>query len=147
MCWFRLRRRGPLAQNASESAQGNASTVGSQCAHTWLSREVQVGVGRDSRKMHIFPIELKLFTKASLHVEPRHRRGSGRARGGRGGMLLRSWLPRAAGAAHANPGRAAGKPSKNIRKTKVFSVIENHTKSVCFKRVSVISQFHWCAKR
>ena len=39
------------------------------------------------------------------------------------------------------------KTLKNIRKTKVFSVIENHTKSVCFIRVSVISQFHWCAKR
>ena len=123
MWWFRLPCRGPLAQDASEAAQGSASTVGSQCAHTWFSREVQAGIGRDSRKMHGFPIELMLFTTAFQQVELRYRHGSGRPRGGRGGMLLRSWLPRAAGAAHANPGRAAGNPSKNIRKTKVFSVI------------------------
>ena len=61
-------------------------------------------------------------------------------------MLLRSPLPRTAGAAHANPGIAAAKPFKTIRKTKVFTMTAGHSKSVCFIRVSVISQFNRCAE-
>ena len=91
-------------------------------------------------------MESKRSTIAHLQVKPRLGRESGRPRGGQGGMLLRSLLPRTAGAAHANPGIAAAKPSKNTRKTKVFNVTAGHIKSVCFIRVSVISQFNLCAE-
>ena len=71
-------------------------------------------------EIHGFPMESKRSTIAHLQVKPRLGRESGRPRGGQGGMLLPSLLPRTAGAAHANPGIAAAKPSKKHKENKSF---------------------------
>ena len=103
--------------------QSIALTIGSQCARTWFSREEQVGIGTDNRKMHEFPIESMRFTKARAHVELCRLGESGCHQVGQRGILLRSTLPWATRAAHAIPGWAAAKPSQNIRKTKVLNVM------------------------
>ena len=142
-----MRRGFPLARIILRTVQRITLTIGSQCARTCFSREEQVGIGTDNRKMHEFPIESMRFTKARAHVELCRRGESGCHQVGQRGILLRSPLPWAARAAHANPGWAAAKPSQKTRKTNVFIMMSHHNKSVCFIRFSVISMFHLCAKR
>ena len=138
-------RRVPLVRFISRPLHGIATGSGSQSARTWISHEMRVGLGGDSRKILKFLIESMHFMKAHLQVEPCRWRTAIPALGGKA-CWFGPGSPGPQGRATESRAGVRRKSSRNANKPKDLSMRAAHTKRACFIRASVIPQCHWCAK-